>query len=235
MKKLQKKTSKNKQEVSRDFASVIHQLHVLENPQNIAGMARVGITGKHVLGISIVTLRNIAKEIGKDHSLALQLWESGIHEAQILAAYVDVPTEVTPEQMDVWVSDFASWDVCDQVCGNLFDRTPYGYLKAKEWAKDDREFVKRAGFVLMTQLAVHDKQASDEAFLAFFPLIRAAADDNRNFVRKAVNWAIRQIGKRNKTLLPQAISLAEELEKRESKASRWIAKDALRELRARLI
>lgn len=232
MKKNQTKTSK-RTNGTITAQSVITQLYALENPQNVAGMARFGITGNHVLGISIVTLRSIAKKIGKDHSLALQLWESGIHEAQILAAYVAEASEMTEKQMDAWVSDFASWDVCDQVCGNLFDKTPHAYAKAKQWARDDREFVKRAGFVLMTQLAVHDKKAPDETFLRFFPLIRAAADDERNFVKKAVNWAIRQIGKRNNTLLPKAISLAEELEKRDSKASRWIAKDALRELRAR--
>lgn len=165
------------------------------------------------------------------HKLAQQLWNSKIHEARILAGMIDVPELVTPKQMDTWVADFDSWDVCDQVCMNLFDKTPFAYDKAKEWTKDKREYVKRAGFAMMAVLAWHDKKAEDEKLLQFFPIIKRESTDERNYVRKAVNWALRQIGKRNSGLRKKAIKLAEEIEKIDSKSARWIAKDALRELR----
>lgn len=212
---------------------IIKELKSLANPQNVDGMVRFGISPHNTLGVSVVTLRKIAKNIGKDHSLALELWQSGIHEARILAAFVDVPLEVTEEQMDTWVRTFDSWDVCDQVCSNLFDKTPYAFKKAHAWAEAEQEFVKRAGFAMMAVLAVHDKNAKDEIFLRFFPLIKKESTDDRNFVRKAVNWALRQIGKRNSYLLGKAIILAFDIEKSNSKSARWIAKDALRELQAK--
>jgi len=183
-------------------------------------------------GISIPTLRLIAKDIGKDQSLALELWRSGIHEARILASMIADPRLVSPEQMEEWVNDLDSWDVCDQVCGNLFDKTPYAYHKAMEWPHWEQEFVRRAGFVLMAQLAVHDKQASDEAFLPFFPLIKQYATDERNFVKKAVNWALRQIGKRNRHLRAVAVEWALAIKQLDARAARWIASDALKELQA---
>jgi 3-methyladenine DNA glycosylase AlkD len=143
---------------------------------------------------------------------------------------VDDPQHVTEEQMEAWVRDFDSWDICDQVCSNLFDRTLFAYRKVVEWSGRDEEYVKRAGYVLMAALAVHDKKASDEVFLAFLPIIKAGAADERNFVKKAVNWALRQIGKRNAKLNRDAIKAAEEIRKINAKSARWIASDALREL-----
>jgi 3-methyladenine DNA glycosylase AlkD len=215
-------------------SEVLNLLHAEANPANVAGMARFGISSTGTLGISIPFLRSLAKQIGKDHALALQLWESAIHEARILASFIDDPHLVTPEQMERWVVGFDSWDVCDQVCGNLFDRTPYAHERAKAWAHRPEEFVRRAGFALMATLAVHDKQASDEAFLNFFPLIQKYAEDDRNFVKKAINWALRQIGKRNDSLRAAAVDVAHEIladaTERQSKAARWVAQDALREL-----
>ena len=200
------------------------------NPKNVEGMARFGISAKNTLGISVVELRKIAKKAGRDHKVAQELWKSGIHEARILAAYVAEPGKVTEKMMDQWVKDFDSWDVCDQVCANLFDRTPFAYSKAREWAKDEREFVRRAGFALMAALAWHDKKAQDRAFEPFFPYIKRYATDDRNFVKKAVNWALRQIGKRSPALRTRAMAVAKEIEGMDSKSARWVAKDALREL-----
>ena len=193
-------------------------------------MARYGINSNGTLGITIPQLRELAKQIGTDHALALELWRSGIHDARTLASMIDDPTLVTPEQMDDWVKDFDSWDVCDQVCGNLFDRTPYAFTKVAEWSDREEEFVRRAAFALLAGLSVHDKRASDSAFVACFPLIVAASTDERNFVKKAVNWALRNIGKRNPALNQLAIELARQIQMIDSKAARWIASDALREL-----
>ncbi len=210
---------------------VLAQLKKHANARNAAGMARFGIIPKNILGISMPVLRKMGKQIGKDHGLALGLWKSGIHEARILAALVDEPEKVTPKQMDIWVKDFDSWDVCDQVCMNLFDKTPFAFQKAKQWATRSREFEKRAGFALMAVLAWHDKEAKDSQFVSFFPLIKKVATDERNFVKKAVNWTIRQIGKRNPVLRKKSISLSEQLLKLNSKAAKWIAADALKELK----
>ncbi len=209
---------------------ILKQLKSLRNPRNVAGMARFGINPHSTLGVSIPTLRGIARQAGKDHRLAQELWRSGIHEARILAAMVDDPSQVTDAQMERWVKDFDSWDVCDQVCSNLFDQTAFAHRKAAQWSRRDEEFVKRAGFALMAALAVHDKAASDAAFRKFLPLIRRAATDERNFVKKAVNWALRQIGKRNAALNRAAIATAREIQQIDSRAARWIAADALREL-----
>jgi 3-methyladenine DNA glycosylase AlkD len=209
---------------------ILKQLKSLRNPRNVAGMARFGINPRNTLGVSIPTLRGIARQAGKDHRLARELWASGIHEARILAALVDVPEQVTEAQMERWVKDFDSWDVCDQVCSNLFDQTAFAYHKAAQWSRRDEEFVKRAGFALMVALAVHDKTARDAAFRKFLPLIRRAATDDRNFVKKAVNWALRQIGKRNRALNRAAVATAREIRRIDSPSARWIAADALREL-----
>jgi 3-methyladenine DNA glycosylase AlkD len=209
---------------------ILIRLKSQANPANVAGMARFGINPENTLGISIPDLRSLAKEIGREHDLAQALWASGIHEARILAAFIDDPGQVTKEQMDRWAADFDSWDVCDQVCGNLFDRTPFAYDKAIEWSAREEEFVRRAAFALMAYLAVHDKRAEDGRFEQFFPLIVRAATDERNFVRKAVNWALRQIGKRNRRLNARAVETARQISQIESKAARWIAADALKEL-----
>lgn len=214
-----------------DSASILRGLKAMKNRRNILGMARFGIRGREVLGIPIPVLRNKARDIGVDHPLALRLWDSGIHEARMLAAFIDEPSRVTPAQMERWVREFDSWDLCDQVCGNLFDRTPYALLKIREWTRRKKEFEKRAGFVLMAAMAVHDKQAPDRVFLSFFPAIRRGSGDGRNFVKKAVNWALRQIGKRNARLNRAAILEAERILKSGDPSARWIAQDALRELR----
>ncbi len=162
------------------------------NAQAVEGMARFGIRPAQALGISMPTLRKLAKEIGRDQALALALWNSGFHEARILTSMIAEPQRVAAELMEERVNDVEAWDVCDQVCGNLFDKTPYAYQKAKEWCQREKEFVRRAGFVMMAALAAHDKQARDEAFVQFFPLIKRYAGDERNFVKKAVNWTLRQ-------------------------------------------
>jgi 3-methyladenine DNA glycosylase AlkD len=197
-------------------------------------MSKFGINPKNTYGISIPKLREIAKDIGKNHQLALELWKSDIHEARILASFIDEPEKVTENQLEKWVRDFDSWDVCDQVC-NLFEKTPYAYQKAIEWTNRKEEFIKRAAFALMAGLAVHDKKASNEQFEHFFPLIREAATDDRNFVKKAGNWALRNIGKRNKALNERAMEIAREIQEINSKTAKWIASDALRELSSHAI
>jgi len=209
---------------------ILKRLKSLSNPEALAGMGRFGINIENALGISIYTLRPMAKEIGKDHKLAQQLWSSGIHEARILASFIDEQDKVTEKQMEDWVKDFDSWDVCDLVCGNLFDKTDFAYRKAVEWSSRKEEFVKRSGFVLMATLSVHDKKAVDKEFEKFFPIIKRESTDERNFVKKAVNWALRQIGKRNISLNKKAIKIAKEIKKIDSKSGRWIASDAIREL-----
>ena len=209
---------------------IIKILRSKANPSNAAGMARFGISSKNTLGIPIPELRKIAKKIGKNHKLAKDLWKSGIHEARILAGYVGEPDLMTEQEFDDWAKDFDSWDVCDQVCSSLLDKTKFAYEKISGLAARQEQFVKRTAFTLMACMAVHDKKAGNRRFLDFFPLIKKAAVDERNFVKKAVNWALRQIGKRNLTLNKEAIKLAKEIQKIDSKAAKWIAGDALREL-----
>lgn len=199
-------------------------------------MARFGINPDRALGVRVPDLRRLSKEIGTDHRLALALWKTGLHEARILASMVDDPAAVTEAQMEAWVGDFDSWDLCDQCCGNLFDKTPFAYTKSIEWATRDEEFPKRAGFALMAWAAVHDKRAEDRVFLDFLPVIEREAGDERNFVKKAVNWALRQIGKRNRRLHHAALAAAKRLSKRnDSRAARWIGTDASRELRSEAV
>jgi 3-methyladenine DNA glycosylase AlkD len=214
---------------------IIEKIKLHANPKNIEGMARFGINPHKTLGVSIPVLRKTAKEIGKNHILALQLWDTGIHEAKILSSMIDDFQQVTSEQMDTWVKDFDSWDVCDQVCMNLFDKTEFVDKKIAAWSKSEKEFIKRAAFALIASLAVHDKKRKDAEFEKFFPLIIKHSSDERNFVRKAVNWALRQIGKRNSNLFKKAIICAEVIEKTGFRSAKWIAHDALRELRKRLI
>ncbi len=179
--------------------------------------------------------QRIAREIGHDHALALELWESGVLEARCVAALIDDPKLVTEEQMERWVRDFDNWAVCDNCCGRLFDKTPFAYRKALEWSCREEEYVKRAAFSLMAVLAVHDKQASDSKFLRLLPVIKRGSTDERNFVKKAVNWALRQIGKRNLSLNKAAIKTAQEIQGIDSRSARWIAADALRELRGEAV
>lgn len=217
------------------YDEILKRLKSLSNPKAVEGMARYGINPENTYGVSIPNLRAMAKEIGKNHLLAERLWSSRIHEARILAGMVDEPDKVTEEQMENWVKDFDSWDVCDQVCLNLFEDTRFAWQKCVEWSAREEEFVKRAGFVLMARLAVSDKNAKDEQFETFLPIIKRESSDNRNFVKKAVNWALRQIGKRSLSLNKKAIKTATEILEIDSKATRWIANDAIRELKSEAV
>jgi 3-methyladenine DNA glycosylase AlkD len=214
---------------------VIAELRSISDPEAAAGMARYGIKADRALGVSIPGLQSLAKKIGKNRKLAQDLWSSAIHEARILACMIDDPQQITADRLERLVNEFDSWDLCDQCCNRLFSKTPFARQKALTWANRPEEFVKRAGFVMMAVLAVHDKKAADKQFDAFFEEIKKGAIDERNFVKKAVNWALRQIGKRNMSLNRKAISVAEEIQQLESKAARWIANDALRELRSEKI
>lgn len=214
------------------YREIINHLKKHSNPKDKEGMARFGINSKYALGVRAPVLRDLAKKIGKSHKIAQDLWESRIHEARILASMIDEPEKVYGKQMEQWVKEFNSWDLCDQCCMNLFDKTPIAWKKAIEWTKRDEEFVKRAGFALMACLSWHDKEAKDKDFIKFFPPIKKHSIDERNFVKKAVNWALRQIGKRNLNLNKEAIKIAKEIQKIDSKSAKWIANDAIRELRS---
>lgn len=196
----------------------------------LAGMARSGIDTSRARGVTVPELRGLARRLGRDHDLAAELWGSEIHEARILATMVDDPGLVTERQVEAWVLDVDSWDLCDHLCGNLLDRTSYAFRKPVEWSRRDDEFVKRAAFALMATAAVHRKDADDAEFEPFFPLIRAGAIDDRNYVKKAVSWALRQIGKRSVHLNRRAVATAREISRIDAHAARWIASDALREL-----
>lgn len=211
-------------------AAIIEELTRSGDPARRAGMERYGINTSRALGNSMPAIRALAKTVGRDHALALEVWDTGVHDARLLCAFIDEAQMVTPAQMDRWARDFDSWDVTDQVCNNLFSRTPHAVAAVRRWAPREEEFVRRAAFATMASLAVHARSMDEGQFLAFIPLIRAAADDPRNFVKKAVNWALRQIGKRSLTLRDAAIGEAEALVARESPAARWVGRDALREL-----
>ena len=210
--------------------AILERLRALGSPAAAEGAARYGIRVANLWGVSAPDLRRLAREIGRDRKLASQLWRTGVHDARLLATLIDDPARVTPPQMERWARDFNSWAVCDAACCCLFDKTPYACDKAVEWTHRKPEYVKRAGFVLMAALAVHDKKAPDERFEVFLPLLVKHATDERNFVKKAVNWALRQIGKRNRRLNSLAIRTAEDIRRIDSRAARWIASDALREL-----
>jgi 3-methyladenine DNA glycosylase AlkD len=214
------------------YEQVRARLDELADPTQLEGQARFGIDVSNSLGISMPALRELARETGRDHGLAQELWSSGIREARILAALVDDPASVTEDQMEAWAGEFSSWEVVDACCCNLFDRTGYAYPKAIEWSHRDEEFVKRAAFSLMAGLAVHDKKAGSGDFAEFFAAIEREACDGRNFVKKAVNWALRQIGKRNLELRAAAIEVAERIAALDCRAAKWVASDALRELRS---
>lgn len=211
-------------------AEILQHLESLSNPDNVAGMARFGIHAKRVYGVSLPFLKRLARETGKNHLLAQEHWSFGAHEARLVACYIENPAEVTSRQMDRWAADFDNWAVCDGCCLHLFAKVPCAQVKAVAWCVQSREFVKRAGFVLMAVLAVHDKKASDSLFLRWLRLIKNASTDERNFVKKALNWALRQIGKRNLRLNSAAIRTAKAIQKLDSTSARWIAADALREL-----
>ena len=214
-----------------DYEEIIKKIKSLGSQKNVEGMARFGIRPKtKVYGVSIPELRKIARIVRKNHELALKLWDSEIHEARILAGYIEESEKITEEQFEKWVKGFDSWDVVDQVCSSALDKTSFVLKKIFELAGREEEFVKRTAFTLMCCLTVHDKKMPDKEFIKFFPLIKKASTDERNFVKKAVNWALRQIGKRNKSLNVKALKLAKEIQAMESKPAKWIANDAIREL-----
>jgi 3-methyladenine DNA glycosylase AlkD len=193
-------------------------------------LAKFGINAPKAFGVSVANIQVLAKRLGRSHELALALWDTGWYEARMLTSFVDEPSRVTPAQMDRWCRDFDNWGIADTVCFHLFDRTPHAWAKVSQWSTRRNEFEKRAAFALLASLAGHDKNATDQQFLEGLRLIERAATDERNFVKKAVNWALRRIGGRNPTLNPAAIDVASRLAASPDPASRWIGKDALREL-----
>ncbi|MCC6213354.1 MAG: DNA alkylation repair protein [Polyangiaceae bacterium] len=227
-------------------AALLDRLRALGSERNRAGMARFGIRVDRALGVSVTELRRVARGVGRDHGLALELWATGVHEARLLACFVDEPAAVTPAQMEAWANELDSWDLCDQAATSLFDRTPHAWGMARRWARREGEWVRRAGFALMAGLASHDRAAGDEAFVGLLPLIERGAFDERHYVKKAVSWALRGLGKRNAALHVAAIAAAERLLAAANakaggdrggappaRAARWVARDALTELRGR--
>lgn len=217
-------------EFKSDVAAVLTWLKRHSSARTREGMARYGIPSDNASGVSVADIRLLAKRLGRDHALALALWETGSYEARMLTPFIDEPARVTPSQMDRWCRDFDSWAICDALCFHLFDKTLYAWQKIAKWCGRREEFVKRAAFALLASVALHDKTAPDARFLDSFPLIERAATDDRNFVKKAVSWALRGIGKRNPALNAAAIKLARRLADSQSPAARWIGKDALRDL-----
>jgi 3-methyladenine DNA glycosylase AlkD len=193
-------------------------------------MARYGLVAAKVFGVSVGNVQALAKQIGRDHDLALALWDTEWYEARLLTAFVDDPARVTSSQMDRWARDFENWGDCDTVCMHLFDKTPYAWKKVELWSKRKDEFVKRAAFALLASLALHDRNAKDATFLKGLKTIRAGANDERNFVKKGVSWALRSIGHRNSALHAAAIAEAEHLAESRDSTERWVGKDALRDL-----
>jgi 3-methyladenine DNA glycosylase AlkD len=218
-----------------DTDAIVERLRASAEPPYLAMLGRLNIDPSRSLGVRMPVLRAIAKELGKDHSLAQELWARGMTETMILAAMVDPPEAVTAEQMDSWVEGIGDWAVCDQTVGYLFRKTSYAHVKAREWIERDEEFVRRAGMVLMASLAVHDKGAEDGIFIEYLGLVEGKADDPRRYVMKAASWAVRQIGKRNVSLNQEAIAAAERIGRRDTRSARWIATDALRELRGEAV
>lgn len=214
---------------------VLKKLKAKARPDQIRGMARYGIVIEKRLGVSIPEMRKIAKDLGKDHALALELWKTGIPDAMIVSSMIDEAEKVTEDQMEEWVKDINSWDVCDQVCMNLFEKVPIVRKKILDWSEREEEFVKRTAYSLVACISWHDKKAEDEVFINLFPVIKRGATDERNFVKKAVNWALRNIGKRNINLNKAAIELAKEIQQIDAKSARWIASDAIRELESEVV
>ena len=211
---------------------ILSILNRFANPDAISSMARYGIIAEHVLGVTIPNLRKIAKNYHNNHELAAELWRINSRETRILATMTDDPKLLTESQMEAWAKDFTYWEICDQCCANLFKKHPLAWKKANDWSSHTNADKKRAAFVLMACLAIGDKKAPDSRFEAFLPFIKNEADDDRNLVKKAVNWALRQIGKRNLHLNQKAIQAAEEILRQESRSARWIATNALRELKS---
>jgi 3-methyladenine DNA glycosylase AlkD len=213
-----------------DKDGVLRWLERRGRKRNVDGMARYGIRARRVFGVSVATMRPLAKQLGTDHTLALALWKSGWFEARILAALIDDPARVTPAQMNAWARDFENWADCDTACFHLFDRTPLAWAKTRQWSTSSHEFVKRAAFALMASLALHDKTAPDARFRSLLPIIERGARDDRNFVKKAVSWALRGIGNRSRALNAAALAVAHRLAASQTASCRWVGKDAARDL-----
>lgn len=196
----------------------------------VADMARYGIVAEHAYGVSMATLLTLKKQLGTDHALATALWDSGWYEARLLAALIGDPQQLTRRQMNAWANGFENWADCDTACFHLFDRTPLAWEKVRLWSTSPREFVKRGAYALMAALALHDKAATDAQFLALLPLIESGAEDERNFVKKGVSWALRAIGRRNLALNTAALAVAKRLASSKQAAPRWVGKDAQRDL-----
>lgn len=208
-------------------AEALAALQALGTEEGRLGMARYGIVAAKVYGVSVANIRALAKQMGRDHALADELWRTGWYEARLLAAFVDDPKLVTPAQMDRWAAEFENWADCDTLCFHLFDKTPHAFAKVDQWAADEREFVRRAAFALLASVALHDRKAADAPFLERLPLIEAASTDPRNFVKKGVSWALRGIGNRKSPVLKAAAqAMADKLAASSDNTARWIGRDA---------
>jgi len=228
---MMRRTSPKKEIGSSLTDDVVGRLRKLGSKSVRDGMLRYGIPNENAFGVSVGKIQKLSKELGRNHELALALWETGFYEARMLAAFVDDPKLVTPAQMDRWCKDFDNWGIVDTVCFKLFDVTPHAWKKVEQWSKRRDEFQRRAAYALLACLGVHDKHASNEKFIACFPLIEAAATDDRNFVKKGVSWALRVIGRRNLELNNAATELAQRLSDSPDPTSRWLGKEALREFK----
>jgi 3-methyladenine DNA glycosylase AlkD len=219
-----------KQSVADEVQSALRWLKAHSTKATLNGMARYAIPSDHALGVAMKDIKALGQQLGKNQELAAALWETGVYEARMLASFVGDPARLTPAQMDRWCKQFDNWAFCDAMSFNLFDRTPHAWDKVTKWSSSKEEFVKRTAFALLWSLSVHDKGASDEKFVRGLTLIERAADDERNFVKKAVNMALRAIGKKNHALNTAAVEAARRLADSPTDAARWVGKDALREL-----
>jgi 3-methyladenine DNA glycosylase AlkD len=215
---------------AQDAGAVVALLERLADKKTRDGMARYGLPSDKAFGVPVSKIQKLAKQVGRSHALAEALWKTGWYEARMLAAYVDEPEQVTPQQMDRWCADFDNWGIVDTVCFVLFDRSPHAWSKVAPWSKRSDEFGKRAGFVLLACLAAHDKRAEDKAFAKCLPLVERGAQDERNFVKKGVSWALRMVGRRSRALNAQAVAVARRLTESLSASAQWVGKVALKEL-----
>lgn len=221
---------------THDVKAVLAELERIGSAQVRAEMGpRFGIVVDRAHGTTMAQLRELAKTIGRDQELSIALWGTGVYDARMLACLIGEPAQVSAAQMDAWCKDFDNWATCDTACFELFDRTPHAFAKVKQWAGHKPEFERRAVFALLASLALHDKQSGDAPFLATLPLVRAAANDPRNFVKKGVSWALRGIGGRSVALREAAMELAEELAASKDATERWVGKDVLRDIQRPLI
>jgi len=216
--------------ISQQVQTALAALEALRTKRDLENLARFGITAKDALGVSMAKIQKLAKTLGRNHELASALWDTGCYEARLLTAYVAEPARVTPAQMERWCKDFDNWAVCDTLCFHLFDRVPHAWDKVRKWSNQRPEFVKRTAFALMASIAGHDKLAADDLFLEGLKLIERAATDERNFVKKAVSWALRRIGRRNLKLHRACVELAARLEASSDATERWVGRDAHKEL-----